>query len=142
MRKGLTCSEVLEMIMQPDPSSELQDVSSSPSDTTDSGESDPDLDVAPSSSSLASTEGEEDSEDPGSGWIGRNGEVWFSTNAETTPFLQPARGVTPGPTRYAFARVQNMDSVFNLFFTEEMIDLIVSMTCVNTYMFVQSYKHV
>ncbi|CAM4556297.1 unnamed protein product [Leuciscus chuanchicus] len=84
--------------------SELQDVSSSPSDTTDSGESDPDLDVAPSSSSLASTEGEEDSEDPGSGWIGRNGEVWFSTNAETTPFLQPARGVTPGPTRYAITR--------------------------------------
>ena len=104
------------------------DVSSSPSDTTDSGESDPDLDVPPSSSSLASTEGEEDSEDPGSGWIGRNGEVWFSTNAETTPFLQPARVVTPGPTHYAIARVQNIDSVFNLFFTEEMIDLIVSMT--------------
>ncbi|KAL1277099.1 hypothetical protein QQF64_023772 [Cirrhinus molitorella] len=64
---------------------------SSPSDTTDSGESDPDFVVAPSSSSPASTEGEEDSEDPGSGWIARNDEVWFSTNAETTPFLQPAR---------------------------------------------------
>ncbi len=128
MRKGLTCTEVLEMIMQPDPSSELQDVLSSPSDTTDSGESDPDFVVAPSSSSPASTEGEEDSEDPEPGWIGRNGEVWFSTNMETTPFLQPARGVTPGPTRYAIARVQNVDSVFNLFFTEEMIDLIVSMT--------------
>jgi len=66
--------------------------------------------------------------DPGSGWIGRNGEVWFSTNAETIPFLQPARGVSRGPTRNAIAMVQNMDSVFNLFFTEEMTDLIVSMT--------------
>jgi len=36
---------------------------------TDSGQSDPGLDVAPSSSSHASTEGEEDSEDPGSGWL-------------------------------------------------------------------------
>ncbi|ROL51852.1 hypothetical protein DPX16_19371 [Anabarilius grahami] len=86
------------MIMQPDPSSELQDELSSPSDTTDSGESDPDFVVAPSSSSPASTKGEEDSDDPGSGWIGRNGKVWFSTNVETIPFLQPARGVTPGPT--------------------------------------------
>ncbi|KAL1265355.1 hypothetical protein QQF64_003382 [Cirrhinus molitorella] len=91
------------MIMQPDPSSELQDVLSFPSDTTDSGESDPDFVVAPSSSSPASTEGKEDSEDPGSGWIARNGEVWFSTNVETTPFLQPVRGVTPGPTYYAIA---------------------------------------
>ncbi|ROL54068.1 hypothetical protein DPX16_10491 [Anabarilius grahami] len=98
------------MIMQPDPFSELQDVLSSPSDTTDSGESDPDFVVAPSSSSPASTEGEEDSEDPGSGWTGRNGEVWFSTNVETTPFLQPARGVTPGPTRYAIARVTVISS--------------------------------
>ncbi|XDV50760.1 hypothetical protein PO909_019775 [Leuciscus waleckii] len=64
---------------------------------------------------LASTEGEEDSENPGSGWIGRNGKVWFSTNAETTFFSLPTP-VTPGPTRYAIARVQNMDSVFNLFF--------------------------
>jgi len=51
IRKSFT-SEVLDMILQPNPSSELQDVLSSPSDTTDSGESDPDLDVAPSSSSL------------------------------------------------------------------------------------------
>ncbi|KAF4101543.1 hypothetical protein G5714_017975 [Onychostoma macrolepis] len=57
---------------QPDPSSELRDVLSSLSDTTDSGESDPDFVVAPSSSSPASTGGEEDSEDPG------------------TPFLQSA----------------------------------------------------
>ncbi|KAK3542854.1 hypothetical protein QTP70_005434 [Hemibagrus guttatus] len=42
----------------------------------DSGESDTDFVVAPSSSSPASsTEGEEDSEDPGSGWIGRNGQA-------------------------------------------------------------------
>ncbi|ROJ30488.1 hypothetical protein DPX16_0035 [Anabarilius grahami] len=109
MRKGLTSNEGLEMIMQPDHSSELQDVLSSPSDTTDSGVSDPDFVVAPSSSSSTSTEGEEDSEDPGPGWIGRNGEVWFSTNVETTPFLQPARGVTPGPTRYAIARLHQSE---------------------------------
>ncbi|KAG7331499.1 hypothetical protein KOW79_005468 [Hemibagrus wyckioides] len=43
------------MIMEPDPSSELQDTPSSASDTTDSGESDPVFVVAPSSSS-SSTE--------------------------------------------------------------------------------------
>ncbi|XP_058235984.1 activating transcription factor 7-interacting protein 1 isoform X4 [Hemibagrus wyckioides] len=100
---------------------------SASSSSSDSGESDPDF-AGPSSSSPASTEGEEDSEDPGSKWIGRNGEVWFSTNVETAPFSEPTSDMTPGPTLYAIAKVQDVASTFNLFFTEEMIDLIVSMT--------------
>ncbi|XP_058252363.1 piggyBac transposable element-derived protein 4-like [Hemibagrus wyckioides] len=123
-----TRTEVLET----DPSSELQEMQSSPSDTTDLDESDPDFVVGSSASSSSSpapsTEGEEDAKDPGSGWIGRNGLVWFSTNEETLCFSQPARGVTPGPTRYAIVRVQNVVSAFDLFITEEMIDLIVRMT--------------
>ena len=71
MRKGLTCSEVLEMIMQLTPPAICRRCCLL-SLTADSGQSDPGLDVAPSSSSQASTEGEEDSEDPGSGWTGRS----------------------------------------------------------------------
>ncbi|KAK3511131.1 hypothetical protein QTP70_032096 [Hemibagrus guttatus] len=83
----------------------LSNLSVASSSSSDSGESAPDFVVAPSSSSPAAcTIGKEDSEDPGSGWIGRNGDVWFSTNVETTPFFQPVRGVTPGPTCYAIAR--------------------------------------
>ena len=88
MKRRLTCTEAMEVIMQPDPSSELQDSSSSPSDTTNSGELDPDFVVVSSSSSPASsTEGEEDTENPGSGWTGRNGVVWFPTNTETVLFF-------------------------------------------------------
>ncbi|KAL7400958.1 hypothetical protein ABVT39_020731 [Epinephelus coioides] len=118
--------------MESDSYSKLQDKplsSPSPSDNTDSGGSDSDFVSAPSSSSPASsTEGEEDTEDPGSGWIGKNGEEWCPTNMETTHFSLPARGVTPGPTHYAIVRVHNMESAFDLFFTEKMIDLLVNMT--------------
>lgn len=103
--------------------------SSSPSNSTDSGESEPDYTLAPLSSSPSSTEGEEeDTEDPKSGWTGRNGEVWLPTNAETTKFSLPARGVTPGPTHYATVRVRNVETAFDLFITEKMIDLMVDKT--------------
>ncbi|KAI5087140.1 dual specificity protein phosphatase 26 isoform X1, partial [Silurus meridionalis] len=119
-KRAFSPEEVLEEVMQPDPS-ELQ-ISST--DSSDSRESDADFKPA----STPSTTSEEDSEDPGSGWIGRNGQVWSSNNGETAPFTQPARGVTAGPTRYAIARVGDIQSSFDLFFTSEMLDLIVSMT--------------
>ncbi|XP_046726710.1 piggyBac transposable element-derived protein 4-like [Silurus meridionalis] len=128
-RRTITSEEVLEEDMQPD-SSVLQE---SFSDSADSRDSDPDF-VAASSSSTSTTESEGDSEDPGdsgSGWIGKNGQVWFPNNEETLRFVKHARGVTSGPTRYAIARVQDVDSAFDLFFTVEMIDLIVNMTNLN-----------
>ncbi|KAF7709140.1 hypothetical protein HF521_015990 [Silurus meridionalis] len=99
-KRAFSPEEVLEEVMQPDPS-ELQ-ISST--DSSDSRESDADFKPA----STPSTTSEEDSEDPGSGWIGRNGQVWSSNNGETAPFTQPARGVTAGPTRYAIARWTTM----------------------------------
>jgi len=98
---------------------------SSSSDTTTSGESDPD--IPPLSSSTPTS----DEEDTGFGWVGRNGEVWSPTNMETTIFSLPARGVTPGPTHYAVVRVDNIESAFDLFFTTAIIDLIVGMTNLN-----------
>lgn len=100
MKRHFSTLEALKVITEPDSST-----SSPPSDTILTGESDPDFVVALSSSSSA--EGEEDAEDPGSGWTGRNGKVWFPTNADTTGFFQPARGVTPGSTRYAIVRVHS-----------------------------------
>ncbi|XP_041653753.1 piggyBac transposable element-derived protein 4-like [Cheilinus undulatus] len=137
MKRHFTCSEALEMVMQPDSSTKQEDSSDSPPDTT-SSDSDPDFVAPPSSSSPSSstedeedTEDTEDTEDPGSGWVGKNGQVWFPTNTETTHFTQPARGLTPGPTHYAIVRVHNLESAFNLFFTTEMMDLIIKMTNLN-----------
>ncbi|KAL7388235.1 hypothetical protein ABVT39_009596 [Epinephelus coioides] len=129
--------ETTEVNMEPVSSSVQQEKShsssssssSSLSDTTNSGDSDPDYAFAPISSSPSSlTEDEEEPVEPESGWTGKNGEVWFPTNTETTYFTLPTRGVTPGPTRYAIVRVSNIESTFDLFFTEDMIELLVDMT--------------
>nr|XP_033504757.1 piggyBac transposable element-derived protein 4-like [Epinephelus lanceolatus] len=127
--------ETTEVNMEPVSSSVQQEKShsssssSSLSDTTNSGDSDPDYAFAPISSSPSSlTEDEEEPVEPESGWTGKNGEVWFPTNTETTHFTLPTRGVTPGPTCYAIVRVSNIESTFDLFFTEDMIELLVDMT--------------
>ncbi|KAF7695407.1 hypothetical protein HF521_007130 [Silurus meridionalis] len=98
MRRNFTSEEVLEEDMQPD-SSVLQE---SFSDSADSRDSDPDF-VAASSSSTSTTESEGDSKDSGSGWIGKNGQVWFPNNEETLRFVKHARGGT-GSSRHSSSR--------------------------------------
>lgn len=123
MKRQFSAREALDIIMKSEESSS--------SDTTTSGESD--ADFAPPSSTPTSSEDdpEEDAEDTAPGWVGRNGEVWSPTNAETTHFSLPARGVTPGPTHYAVVRVDTIMSAFDLFLTTDMIELIVAMTNLN-----------
>ena len=121
MEKHFGVTQVLEMVME----------DSSSSETTTSGESDPDFHPLLSSPLTSSSDTEEDEEDTGSGWVGKNGKVWSPTNKETTIYCQPARGVTPGPTHYAVVTVDNIESAFDLFFTTAMIDLIVGMTNLN-----------
>lgn len=123
MKRQFSAREALDIIMK--------SIESSSSDTTTSGESDADF-VPPSSTPTSSEDDpEEDAEDTAPGWVGRNGEVWSPTNAETTHFSLPARGVTPGPTHYAVVRVDTIVSAFDLFLTTDMIELIVAMTNLN-----------
>ncbi|XP_059196338.1 piggyBac transposable element-derived protein 4-like [Centropristis striata] len=96
------------MVMQPLTTSELQDSSSE--DSTLSGE---------------------DTEDPAhlvSEWTSKNGQIWFPSNDATLRYVAPGRGLIPGPTNYATTRIHDVKSSFDLFFTAEIISIIVQMT--------------
>uniref|UniRef100_A0A3P8SVH4 PiggyBac transposable element-derived protein domain-containing protein n=1 Tax=Amphiprion percula TaxID=161767 RepID=A0A3P8SVH4_AMPPE len=62
-------------------------------------------------------------------WTSRNGKIlWFPTNKETQHFNPVPTVITPGPTLYAVARISNLRSAFDLFITEEMIQLLCTHT--------------
>uniref|UniRef100_UPI003AB0FFAC piggyBac transposable element-derived protein 4-like n=1 Tax=Centroberyx gerrardi TaxID=166262 RepID=UPI003AB0FFAC len=88
-----------------------------------------------SDSSDDSTESGEDGEDteetagPSDEWKSKNGQiVWSPSHAETLRYFPAATGMTPGPTRYATARISTVKSCFDLFMTEEIIQLLLDMT--------------
>ena len=120
--------EARDMVMQPATSSELLD-SSSESETTSEEECDVEFVVeSDPSSSDPSTVTAEETEDSGSGWTSTNCEIWSPSNNDTLRYIPAARGLVPGPTRYAITRIDDVESSFNLFFTAEIISSIVDMT--------------
>ncbi|CAJ1064598.1 piggyBac transposable element-derived protein 4-like [Xyrichtys novacula] len=134
MKRSFSTTEALAMVIDSDEmeSDPPQDPSSSDSEksTTTASESDLDFFPQPSSSPSSSSETEEETEATpvSSTWTGRNGVVWSSTNQETL-FHPPAMGRKKGgPTHYATVRVHNIESAFGLFFTPEVIDLVVENT--------------
>ncbi|CAM4571666.1 unnamed protein product [Leuciscus chuanchicus] len=80
------------------------------------------------------TDGEDsEEEDPGVlTYASKNGEiVWTAAGPTQTPGRAPAEHVmkmTPGPTRYACSRVDNIRSAFELFFPEETQKTLIDMT--------------
>lgn len=132
MKRHFCVEEALEMAMQPLSASELQD--SSEEDTSFDGESDTECSLESSTSVSASdpsSESGEDTEDPAhpnSEWTAKNGQVWSPSHAETLRYIQAPTGMMPGPTRYAISRIHDVASSFDLFFTPDMIQLIVQMT--------------
>ncbi|XP_054639964.1 piggyBac transposable element-derived protein 4-like [Dunckerocampus dactyliophorus] len=61
-------------------------------------------------------------------WRSKNGKImWSATHDVARHYIPPAIPL-PGPTCYATARISSPESAFNLFFTEDMINLIVEMT--------------
>ena len=54
--------------------------------------------------------------------------MWSPSHAETLCYMQAPTGMMPGPTRYAISRIHNVASSFDLFFTPDLIQLILQMT--------------
>lgn len=134
MKRCFSAEKAFEMIMQPEFPSELQDLSSE-TEVSELSEEESDMEFEvesdPSTSSDAPPDSEEDTEDPAqpaSEWTSKNGQIWVPSNTETTHYVPAARGLVPGPTRYAITRIHNMESSFDLFFTAEIFDIIVNMT--------------
>ncbi|XP_034060484.1 piggyBac transposable element-derived protein 4-like isoform X1 [Gymnodraco acuticeps] len=128
MKRRFSVEEARDMVMQPATSSELLD-SSSESETTSEEECDVEFVVeSDPSSSDPSAETAEETEDSGSGWTSKNGEIWSPSNNDTLRYIPAARGLVPGPTRYAITIIDDVESSFNLFFTAEIISSIVDMT--------------
>lgn len=62
-------------------------------------------------------------------WMSRDGKImWFPTADETLHYNPVPTGITPGPTLYAVARISSLRSAFDLFITEEMIQLLCTHT--------------
>lgn len=75
---------------------------------------------------------EEDEEEPSSGFISKDKKItWYDKPIRELVGRNRAENVistTPGPTRYAIARVDDIKSSFELFITKEMQALIIKMT--------------
>ncbi|KAK7907107.1 hypothetical protein WMY93_015719 [Mugilogobius chulae] len=124
--------QALELVMHPatsegeEESDEYSTDEDSDSDSDSGSELDPDI---PGSSSDSDTD--ENPVDPDSEMISKSGQVWKSTNDETTYYIPASRGVPAGPTRYAISRISDILSSFDLFITPDVITLLVSMTNLN-----------
>ena len=58
-------------------------------------------------------------------WMSRHGKImWFPTAEETLHYNPVSTGITPGPTLYAVVYTSNLRSAFDLFITEETIQLL------------------
>ncbi|XP_005947474.1 piggyBac transposable element-derived protein 4 [Haplochromis burtoni] len=66
---------------------------------------------------------------PGAEWMSRSGNIeWFPTAEETMRYNPVPTGITPGPTLYAVTRISTLRSAFDLFVTEEIIQLLCTHT--------------
>uniref|UniRef100_A0A3B4HAA9 PiggyBac transposable element-derived protein domain-containing protein n=1 Tax=Pundamilia nyererei TaxID=303518 RepID=A0A3B4HAA9_9CICH len=62
-------------------------------------------------------------------WMSRSGNIeWFPTAEETMHYNPVPTSITPGPTLYAVARISTLRSAFDLFVTEEIIQLLCTHT--------------
>ncbi|XP_068164099.1 piggyBac transposable element-derived protein 4-like isoform X2 [Antennarius striatus] len=61
-------------------------------------------------------------------WRSRNGEIlWSPSHEEAKPFVPPPI-LTPGPTAYAAARIRSPEDAFDLFFPDEILQIILRST--------------
>lgn len=127
MKRSYTTEETVSLILESDPAPTEQVSVTSESDTDSAGE---EYLPGPASSSTSSTDvsdGEGETSDLS--WKSKNGEIlWAPTNCVSVHFHPPGTGLTPGPTRYAVARVSELVDSFDLFFTSEIIKLVTEST--------------
>lgn len=81
-----------------------------------------------SATSDESSENWEDTDETEVGWKSKSGQIWSPTHTETLRYHPAATGVLAGPTRYATARISTIKSSFDLFMTEEILQIVLDMT--------------
>nr|XP_043880784.1 THO complex subunit 7 homolog isoform X1 [Solea senegalensis] len=117
--------------MEPDPEPTERHPVTSDEDTDTDDEDEDYLPGADSSSTSSS-----DLSDSGEGetlldlsWRSKNGEIhWAPTNSTTLQFKSPRPGLTPGPSRYAVARVGELIDSFDSYFTAKITNLVTEYT--------------
>lgn len=117
--------EVLTAVLQSSEGEEMSSRTDTGSEET-SGEASPEFEEDGSSSSSSSEDIEE--EEAAAAWKSRNGQlIWAPTPEETLRYVPPPI-LTSGPTCYATARISSPKTSFELFITEEIIQLILKNT--------------
>uniref|UniRef100_A0A0F8C411 PiggyBac transposable element-derived protein domain-containing protein n=1 Tax=Larimichthys crocea TaxID=215358 RepID=A0A0F8C411_LARCR len=102
--------------------------SDSEADTEEASESEVDTEQLESSSSSADSSEEAEVEEE-ERWTSKNGKIlWSATNNQTLRYIPAARGLVPGPTQYAAARIRDPITSFSLLLTAEIIQHILAVT--------------
>ncbi|XP_026150656.1 M-phase phosphoprotein 8 isoform X3 [Mastacembelus armatus] len=128
MEKYNTSEDALPIITEPNSKPAVHDSVTSDSDS-DTGDEKEEYHPGAGSSSTESSDDEEGELLPGLSWWSKNGEIhWAPTNSETFHFNAPGTGLTPGPTRYARARIGELSDSFDLFFTTKITKLVTEYT--------------
>ncbi|KAE8278205.1 hypothetical protein D5F01_LYC23722 [Larimichthys crocea] len=128
MAKVYTTKEALEIVMESD-CGDGSSSSDSETDTEEASEFEPEQLESSSSSADSSEEGEQEPEVEAEGWASKNGKiVWSATNNQTLRYIPAARGLVPGPTHYAAARIRDPMTSFSLLLTAEIIQHILAVT--------------
>ncbi|XP_038568008.1 piggyBac transposable element-derived protein 3-like [Micropterus salmoides] len=139
MKRRLTVQESPRRELDP-PDSEQDSDEASESEDTD-GDFEVSLESESSDASSDCGESTEKTEDLDE-WKSTNGQiVWHRTEAETLRYF-PEKCAPWGPTRYATSRITSVKSCFDLFITDEIIQLIVDMTNVQGRRSVSQWKDI
>ena len=126
MKRHVSAEDVLDTVMQPLSASELQE--SSEEDTSIKGGLTQNAHWSASDPFSECGENTEDPVHPNSDWTAKNGQVWSPSHVETLRYIRATTGMMPWPTRYVISRICDVASSFDLFFTPDMIQLILQMT--------------
>lgn len=129
MARRYTAQETLEYLLQASDNEEF----SIPDDTSDIEE---DLEAEPDFQMTEDQPSEEDSGEEGPegdpSFLSKNGEIlWSSSPPPQTPGRARGEEImrkTPGPTRYAISRAEDIKSTFELYFPSSIQNILVSMT--------------
>ncbi|XP_067234874.1 piggyBac transposable element-derived protein 4-like [Chanodichthys erythropterus] len=130
MARRYTAQETLDYLLH---SSENEE-SREPDDTSDAEEdcteADPHFEITEEQNSDEDSEEESPEEDPN--FLSKNGEIlWSLSPSPQTPGRARAEEIirkTPGPTRYACSRAEDIKSTFELYFPRSIQNILVRMT--------------
>ncbi|XP_034533127.1 piggyBac transposable element-derived protein 4-like [Notolabrus celidotus] len=83
-------------------------------------------------------EGTDETED----WISKSGLSWSPSHEETLEYFPAPTGLAPGPTRYAISQISTLKSAFDLFLTDDMLQLVLKRTNLHGREFTKGWKDI